>query len=240
MAADPGLIPTPPISGSEYQRWSAVYAGDEYYYGSEPGPVARRAVRYHRQYRHRGGTALDAGCGEGQDLAFLAARGYVATGVEFTEAGAVKAERLLRSRELVAEVVREDLRSYEPPHRFDLVLVVNSLPFLGADGAPCLRKLIAAVAPGGVCGVSFFARSDRDREIGRSRTGVGTRDGKMGEIVQGLWMLTMEELLACFSGWQMLEAARVWQWNPHTNRPQPFVTLIAHNVPSGDPPMPLP
>src|SRR2546423_195422 len=77
MAAETGLIPTPPISGSEFQRWSAVYAGDQYYYGSEPGPVARRAVRYHRQYRPRGGTALDAGCGEGQDLAFLAERGYV-------------------------------------------------------------------------------------------------------------------------------------------------------------------
>jgi SAM-dependent methyltransferase len=240
MGADSGLIPTPPTSGSEYQRWTAVYAGDEYYYGSEPGPVARRAVRYHRQYRPRGGTALDAGCGEGQDLAFLAACGYVATGVEFTEAGAVKAERLLRSRELEAEVVREDLRSYEPPHRFDLVLAVNSIQFLGADSALCLQKLIAAVTSGGVCGVSFFARPDGEREIGRSRTEVVTGDGKIGEIVQGLWMVSMEELLACFSGWQMLEAARVWQWNPHTNRPQPFVTLIAHNVPSGDPPLPLP
>src|SRR5438093_1900584 len=240
MAADLGLIPTPPTAGSEFQRWSAIYAGEEYYYGSEPGPVARRAVRYHRQYRPRGGSALDAGCGEGQDLAFLAARGYVATGVEFTAAGAAKAERLLRSRELEAEVVREDLRIYDPPHRFDLVLAVNSLPFLGADGAACLHELMAAVAPGGVCGVSFFARPDGDREIGRPRTGVASGDGKVGEIVQGLWLLTMEELLAFFSGWQMLEAARVWQWNPHTNRPQPFVTLIAHNVPAVDPPPPLP
>src|SRR5436309_13642799 len=112
MSADTGLIPTPPISGSEYQRWSAVYAGDEYYYGSEPGPVARRAVRYHRQYRPRGGTALDAGCGEGQDLVFLAERGYVATGVEFTQTGAAKAERLLRARGLAADIVGEALRRY--------------------------------------------------------------------------------------------------------------------------------
>jgi len=155
-------------------------------------------------------------------------------------AGAVKAARLLRSRELEAEVIREDLRHYDPPHRFDVLLAVNSIQFLGAEGAACLRKLIAAVAPGGVCGVSFFARPDGDRELGRSRTGLGTRDGKTGEIVQGLWLLTMEELLACFAGWQMLEAARVWQWNPHTNRPQLFVTLIAHNVPAGDPPLPVP
>src|SRR5437773_2523494 len=149
MAADLGLIPTPPISGSELQRWSAIYAGDEYYYGSEPGPVARRAVRYHRQYRPRGGTALDAGCGEGQDLAFLAERGYVATGVEFTHSGADKAARLLRSRGLEGEIACEDLRTYTPPHRFDLVLAVNSVQFLGPDGDACLRKLLAAVSAGG-------------------------------------------------------------------------------------------
>src|SRR5438128_10801499 len=110
MGEDRGLIPTQSTSGSEYQRWSAVFAGDEYYYGSEPGPIARRAVRYHRQYRPRGGTALNAGCGEGQDLVFLAERGYVATGVELTETGVAKTERLLRSRGLEGEVVREDLR----------------------------------------------------------------------------------------------------------------------------------
>lgn len=234
MAVDAGLIPTPPALGSEFQRWSTIYAGEEYYYGSEPGPVARRAVRYHRQYRPRGGTALDAGCGEGQDLAFLAALGYVATGVEFTEAGATKAQRLLHSRGLEADVISTDLRAYEPPHRFDLVLAVNSVQFLGANGEACLLKLIAAVAAGGVCGVSFFARSLADETAQRRG------DGAIGEVVQGLWLLTMEELLAYFSGWQMLEAARVWQWNPHTNRPQPFVTLIAHQVPAASPPLPLP
>src|SRR3954451_20647363 len=108
MRVDPGLVPTPPEAVSEYQRWSAIYSGESYYYGSDAGPLARRAVRYHRQYRPRGGTALDAGCGEGQDLALLAERGYVATGVEFTGSGAAKAARLLRSRGLEAEVVSED------------------------------------------------------------------------------------------------------------------------------------
>lgn len=234
MGEDAGLIPTPPSSGPEYERWSTVYAGEEYYYGSEAGPVARRAARYHRQYRPRGGTALDAGCGEGQDLAFLAALGYVATGVEFTEAGAAKARRLFHSRGLEADVICEDLRTYEPPHRFDLVLAVNSIQFLGADGDACLRKLIAAAAAGGVCGVSFFARPLAGETAERRR------EPAVGAVVQGLWLLAMEELLAYFSGWQMLEAARVWQWNPHTNRPQPFITLIAHNVPAASPPLPLP
>jgi SAM-dependent methyltransferase len=224
MGEDRGLVPTLPTSGSEYHRWSAVFAGDEYYYGSEPGPVVRRAVRYHRQYRPRGGTALDAGCGEGQDLAFLAERGYVATGVELTETGAAKAERLLRSRGLDAEVVQEDLRVYAPPRRFDLVLAINTVPFLGADGDACLERLIAAVADGGVFGFSSFARPQ------------GNRSGS----TDGFWLPTLEELLERFAGWQMLEAARLWQWNPRTNQPQPFVTLIARNVRVPGPVLPLP
>jgi SAM-dependent methyltransferase len=227
------LIPTAPAAGSELQRWSAVYAGQEYYYGSEPGPVARRAVRYHRQYRARGGTALDAGCGEGQDLAFLAERGYVATGVEFTEAGVAKARRLLQARHLEAEVVQEDLCNYRPPHRFDLVLAVNSVQFLGDHADACLQRLIASVAAGGVCGVSFFAWPAGSAEI-EAPAEAGA------DVVQGLWLLTMEALLSRFSGWQMLEAARLWQWNPHTNQPQPFVTLIARNTPAPAPKLPLP
>jgi SAM-dependent methyltransferase len=227
MGADPGLIPTPPTAGSEYQRWSAIYAGEAYYYGSEPGPVARRSVRYHRQYRPRGGAALDAGCGEGQDLAFLAECGYVATGVELTEAGGRKAARLLQSRSLEAEIVREDLRTYTPPRGFDLVLAVNSIQFMGSEADACLKKLTDAVVEGGVFGVSLFALP-------------GCAPPEQPLVSRGLWLLTMEQLLVRFSGWQLLEAARLWQWNPHTNEPQPFLTLIARNVPSPGPVLPLP
>jgi SAM-dependent methyltransferase len=227
MGTDPGLAPTPPTTGPEYQRWSAIYDGEQYYYGSEAGPVARRSVRYHRQYRPRGGAALDAGCGEGQDLAYLAEQGYVATGVEFTEAGAAKAERLLHSRGLEAEVIRQDLRVFEPPRQYDLVLAVNAVQFLGRDADACLARLIGAVAPGGVFGISLFARPD----------GSSAADNT---AASGLWLVTMEELLDRFSGWQMLEAARLWQWNPHTHQPQPFVTLVARNTPAPPPPVPLP
>ena len=41
-------VPTPTDSrlrmDSEYQRWNRIFAGDRFYYGEEPGPVARRAV----------------------------------------------------------------------------------------------------------------------------------------------------------------------------------------------------
>jgi hypothetical protein len=53
-------------------------------------------------------------------------------------------------------------------------------------------------------------------------------------------MLSMEELFGYFPGWQMLEAARLWQWNPRTHQPQPFLTLLARNSPAPAPVLPLP
>lgn len=199
----------------EFNRWSRLFSGEEFYYGDEPGPVARRAVRYHRG--RPGATALDAGCGEGQDLVFLAERGYAAVGVEFTPGGSAKSRELLARRGMTAEVIQQNLREYlaEPTgQQFDLVLAVNSLQFLGNDAAACLDRLKDRVAPGGVIGLSLFARELDEAEVSST-----------------LYFTTLDELLARFAGWQFLEAARLWQWNVTTNEPQPFVTLIARNTP---------
>lgn len=199
---------------SELQRWSRIYAGPEYYYGEDPGPVARRAVRYHRAVARSGGAALDAGCGEGQDLAFLAERGYAATGVEFTAEGAEKARQFLAARDLPGEVLHQDLRTWELTRRYDLVLAVNSVQFLGADAPAALDVLMEATAPGGVIGLSLFAR-----------------EGNVPTVSGTVYFTTLEELLQRFEGWQMIEAANLWQWGG-SGLPQAFVTLIARKIPS--------
>lgn len=195
------LLPDP-----ELQRWNQIFAGDDFYYGLEPGPVARRAVRYHRHQSPA--TALDAGCGEGQDLLFLAQAGYEATGLDGTQTGADKARRLLQERGQNADVLHADLRAWHARQTYDLVLAVNALQFLGADAPACLDALMQAVSPRGVMGLSIFAREN-------------------GQGVEGtIWTLSLEELLARFEGWQLYEAAKLWQWNAH-GESQAFVTLIA-------------
>ncbi|MFN3647940.1 MAG: class I SAM-dependent methyltransferase [Armatimonadota bacterium] len=218
--------PTDPAArvDGELQRWSRIYAGEEYYYGDDAGPVARRAVRYHRPFARPGATALDTGCGEGQDLAYLVEVGYEVTGVEFTDGGAEKSRRLLRDRGLAGEVRQEDLRETLGlrggaglDRQFDLVLCVNVLQFLGADGLPALQALKERVSPGGVLGLSLFGRAPEQPEVR------GT-----------LWFVTLPQVLALFEGWQPMEAASLYQWNLATNEPQPFVTLIVRkSAPSG-------
>lgn len=192
----------------EYQRWSRIFSGSTFYYGTDPGPMARRAVRYHRPLMPSGGMALDVGAGEGQDLLFLAASGYTATGLEWTPEGAGKARQLLQDAGHAAEVIQGDFRTWDTEARFDLVLAVNCLQFLGADAPAALEKLLKLMAPGGVVGFSAFARQTEEPAV------LGT-----------LYRWTLDEILGVFSDWQPLEAARLWQWSG--GGPQEFVTLVA-------------
>lgn len=196
---------------SELERWTRTFADSEYFYGHDPGPVARRAVRYHRPLVAASDkpTALDVGCGEGQDLLFLAQQNYDSTGLDFTETGIAKARVIVEDNGQHAELVRADILDWQAPKRFDLVLAINSLQFLGAQ-APCaLQRVKELVKPGGVLGLSMFARDD----------------AATPPVEGSIYRWTLDELQMNFSDWQPFEAARLWQWN--AEGPQPFVTLIA-------------
>jgi len=207
-------------SNAERARWSAIYAGPNYYYGFDTGPVARRAVRYSRPLIAKGSTpfALDVGCGEGQDVAFLCESGYQTTGLDFVPDAIGKAQNLLAARDLKAELFAGDLRDWNWDKQFDLVLAINSLQFLGSDAPAILARVMQAVAVKGVLGLSLFAC-----EAGR-------------EVKGGVFFIALEELLNCFDckgenrSWQMLETTKLWQWNARENAPQPFVTLIAQKL----------
>lgn len=214
----------PTGSDSQHQRWSSLFSGENFYYGFDPGPVARRAVRYHQPPRNRGldlmhadrPSALDIGCGEGQDLAFFAECGYRATGLDFTTEGIGKARQLLQSRGLEAETAVTDLRTWQPQEKYDLVVAVNSLQFLGEDARACLVRVASAVAPDGILGLSLFGR-----------------EGVTAEVEGDIYFTTLADVMQILNpnprqpGWQMIETAQLWQWNQRTNEPQAFVTLVA-------------
>ena len=198
----------------EQTRWNRTFAAPDYFYGLDPGPVARRAVRYHRPllWPNQTARALDVGCGEGQDTLFLAQSGYVSTGLDFTPNGLAKARKLVQENGCDAAFVRADIGEWESGEKFDLVLAVNCLQFLGADAPRALERVLGLVAPGGVIGLSMFARED---------AGQNPLEG-------AIYRWTLDEVLSNFGAWQPFEAARLWQWSG--GAAQPFVTLIARNV----------
>jgi len=196
---------------SQHACWSRTFSGSSFYYGLEPGSVARRAVKYARSLLPHGGRALDAGCGEGQDLLFLAQNGYDALGLDFTRSGIEKARALLEENGAQARLEVADLTTWQTNEKFDLVLAINCLQFTGEAAPLVLEHLQDKVAPGGVLGFSAFAREHE---------GDSPFDGP-------LYRFHVDELLTNFRAWQPFEAARLWQWNNDGSGPQPFVTLVA-------------
>ncbi len=195
----------------ELERWTRNFADAQYLYGHDPGPVARRAVRYHRPLvrENERATALDVGCGEGQDLLFLARQNYEVTGLDFTQTGIAKARAIVEDNGQRAELVLADILSWHNNEKFDLVLAVNCLQFLGNDAPRALNRVKDLVKPGGVIGLSMFARDN----------------AATPPVEDTIYRWTLDELQSNFIGWQPFEAARLWQWNGEG--PQPFVTLIA-------------
>lgn len=124
--------------------WDERYGSSERLFSGNPNGVLVSEVA-----ELPPGQALDVGCGEGGDALWLARRGWRVTAVDISRvaldraaaAGADVAERITW--------VRADLTVTPPPSgSFDLVSVQYfPLPHQPEHGA--VRRLLAAVAPGG-------------------------------------------------------------------------------------------
>lgn len=210
------------MPNTSQSHWDALFSEPGFFYGLEPGPVARRAEKYHRAGRAPNSTALDQGCGEGQDLAFLASAGYIATGLDFSRHARRKAQALLRQGNLQAQVLEADLSTWQPAQSWDLVLSINALPFVGEQADFALAQVVRAVAVGGVLGLSVWARENE----------------RSPALVEGVRLWTRQEVLAILdeSGeWQKLEVALLWQFfrgegGESCDEARPFVTLVAQRL----------
>lgn len=127
--------------------WDARYAGSELVWGAEPNRFVEAELT-----ELAPGRALDVACGEGRNTIWLASRGWVAVGVDFSAAAIERARRLAEqagvdesSEFLVGNVVAGELARGP----FDAV-VVAYLHLPAAERVQALRHAASRVAPGGV------------------------------------------------------------------------------------------
>ncbi|GAB6902791.1 class I SAM-dependent methyltransferase [Kineosporia succinea] len=142
------------------------------------------------------GSALDAGCGEGGDVFWLAEQGWRVTGVDFStrvlEKNAERAAGLGLGH--LTEWVPGDLRVWTPPRgQYDLV-TSHFVHQAGDDGRALFRRLASAVAPGGQLLIVLHSPLDLDTTMGRP------------DIPEGFW--TAGEITAALdlTGWQVITA----------------------------------
>jgi ubiquinone/menaquinone biosynthesis C-methylase UbiE len=79
-----------------YEQLQEIYAGTDYYWGTESNGFAGRAIGF--LDGREGLRALDLGAGEGRDAVFFAEHGLDTLAIDVSPNGLQKAERLARDR----------------------------------------------------------------------------------------------------------------------------------------------
>ncbi|MFQ5967269.1 MAG: class I SAM-dependent methyltransferase [Acidimicrobiia bacterium] len=104
----------------------------------------------------RPGTALDLGCGAGQNSVWLAQRGWTLTGVDFAPSAIAQAEAAAQSAGVAISFLVGDLEVWEPNQLFDLVFSTYAQPPRGSGRSHGLATAAGAVKRGGTLMVVEF------------------------------------------------------------------------------------
>jgi SAM-dependent methyltransferase len=125
--------------------WDERYAGEAYFYGTEPNDF----LAAHAGAIRSGGSVLCLGEGEGRNAALLAAAGHRVLALDQSPVGLAKASRLAASRGLHIDTAAVDLADYViEPGRWDgIVSIWCHLP--SALRRHVHAAVVAGLAPGG-------------------------------------------------------------------------------------------
>jgi SAM-dependent methyltransferase len=124
--------------------WNERYAGADYFYGTEPNTfLAEQATRLT-------GPVLSLAEGEGRNAVYLASLGLDVLGVDSSEVGLAKAQKLAATKGVSIRTAVTDLADYSPPenHFGSVISIFAHLPSrLRQRLYPLIER---ALKPGGI------------------------------------------------------------------------------------------
>lgn len=132
--------------------WEVAYADD-----IPETPVDQDVVRV--AHGLEPGTALDLGCGSGQNSLWLGRRGWRVHCVDIAKGAVERAEAAAREAGVEATFERADVTSWRTRLKYDLVISTYALPSRGAGRVHALGVARDAVAPGGTLLLAEFDES---------------------------------------------------------------------------------
>jgi trans-aconitate methyltransferase len=140
------------MAASSEIDWEAAYEGE-----ARTSPVDSDMVAVVSDLQP--GTALDLGCGAGQNSIWLARRGWRVHGVDIAGGAIERAEAAADHAGVEATFERADVTTWRTSERFDLVISTYALPPRGPGRLHALTVARDAVAPGGLLLVAEFEAS---------------------------------------------------------------------------------
>ena len=140
--------------------WNERYASSEFAYGTEPNSFLVQNASL------LSSPVLSLAEGEGRNAVFLASLGLDVLGVDASDVGLAKAQKLAASRGLAIRTEVADLTSYEPPpnHYGSVISISAHLPSQARNRLyPLLDR---SLKPGGVILLEAYAKSQISRNTG--------------------------------------------------------------------------
>ena len=148
---------------------------------------------------------LDLGCGAGGQAAYISDKtGATVHGIDYSDHAIAEAKRLTNTRQNRLSFAFGDMNNLDlPPHHFTKVISVDTL-YWAADLKQTLRKLKAAVRPGGSIGVymnhhiqsatdkAMFGVDNTDLSRALSETGLEYETYDFTENISRFWKRNLE------------------------------------------------
>ena len=144
--------------------WNTHYGTSEYAYGTEPNDFLKE------QTFPINGKILCLAEGEGRNSVFLAKQGYEVTGVDFSQAGIEKINRLAQENGVEVTTICADLADFDcGENNWDgIVLIFAHLPEVVREKVH--HQLYKALKPGGKLVVEAYRKEQLEHQTGGPKT----------------------------------------------------------------------
>ena len=169
---------------SDKDRWNLKYEGATYIYGKEPTAFLKEKLSLLER-----GKALVLAMGEGRNAVYLAENGFDVTGVDISEVGIEKCERLAEERGVVVNSVVADLTDYDMgKEQYDLI---TNFYFYDRSILP---SVIESLKPGGIFIFETYSRDHpKHSKFGPKNPNYLVKPNELLEIFKSLRILYYED-----------------------------------------------
>ena len=169
---------------SDKERWNLKYEGTTYIYGKEPTAFLKEKLSLLKR-----GKALVLAVGEGRNAVYLAENGFDVTGVDISEVGIEKCERLAKERGVAVNSIVADLTDYDMGKE-QYNLITN---FYFYDRS-ILPRVINALKPGGIFIFETYSRDHpKHSKFGPKNPDYLVKPNELLEIFKSLRILYYED-----------------------------------------------
>lgn len=169
---------------SDKERWNLKYEGTTYIYGKEPTAFLKEKLSLLKK-----GKALVLAMGEGRNAVYLAENGFDVTGVDISEIGIEKCERLAEERSVVVNSIVADLTDYDMGKE-QYNLITN---FYFYDKS-ILTRVIESLRPGGIFIFETYSRDHpKHSKFGPKNPDYLVKPNELLEIFKSLRILYYED-----------------------------------------------